>query len=61
MKHQSAAYTCGCGKKFNKNHLFKDHILSFHNSYTFEGSSHFITKFTEIVLPVLNEQSLHLQ
>lgn len=53
---------CGCGEAFANHKAFTVHSLLDHQGLHVDGSSHFLSKFTLVVLPTRHQQTkLYLQ
>ena len=48
---------CGCGEAFTNHGAFKEHSLLDHQGQHIDGSSHFLSKFTLVVLPARTQQT----
>lgn len=49
----AALFKCGCGTSLHSKADFKAHSSLKHNGFYVEGGSHYVCKFTEVVLPAL--------
>ena len=48
---------CGCGVAFANRKAFKEHSLLDHEGHHITGSSHFLSKFTRVVLPARTQRT----
>lgn len=48
---------CGCGEAFADRNAFREHSLLDHEGQYIAGSSHFLSKFSLVVLPARTQQT----